>query len=171
MCQNLGDQIVAILPRLHAIARQVARDHNLACDLVQDTVLRALVHADHFQPGTNLGAWLATILKNSHFDELRRRKRQAQVTTTFLVEPVATTGDQDSRLAMRDFERALVTLPPTQREAVMLVGANGWSYKSAARMAGCGLGTMKSRTSRARYQLRRLMDGEEASHQKEERAA
>jgi RNA polymerase sigma-70 factor, ECF subfamily len=171
MSAYFGDQIVETLPRLHAVARQVARDRSLAQDLVQDTVLRALTHADRFAPGTNLDAWLVTILKNSHFDELRRRKRRAQVTATFLAETAATSGEQEAHLDMRDCERALDTLPPAQRQALMLVGAEGWSYEAAARKAGCGLGTMKSRTSRARLRLRQLLDGEKPAQRFEKEAA
>ena len=159
MITTFSDEIVLTLPHLRAYARMIARDRVLADDLVQETVLRALVHAEQFQPGTNLKAWLKTILRNSYINEKRSEKRQAQYAACFAGETAMTRGEQDGHQEMRDCERALALLSEPQREALMLVGANGMSYEEAAKIAGCGIGTMKSRTFRARLQLRRLLEG------------
>ena len=161
MNATFSDKIVLSLPQLRSVARRVARDRVLADDLVQETVLRALIHADQFRPGTNLQAWLATILRNSYINGKRSEKRQAQFAASFASESTMTRGGQEGHLELLEFERAFATLTATQREAVALVGAKGHSYEEAARLAGCGVGTMKSRTSRARVQLRRLLDGSE----------
>jgi RNA polymerase sigma-70 factor, ECF subfamily len=163
MTATMHDDIVQSLPQLRAFACRMARDRSLADDLVQETVLRALVHADQFQPGTNLKAWLATILRNSYFTVKRGEKRVARYAVGFPSEPAVTRGDQEGHVEMLELRSAIAELPAAQREALVLVGANGFSYGEAAQMAGCGVGTMKSRTSRARSQLRRFLDGDEKS--------
>jgi RNA polymerase sigma-70 factor, ECF subfamily len=160
MTAMLHDEIVESLPQLRAFACRMARDRTLADDLVQETVLRALVHADQFQPGTNLKAWLATILRNSYFTVKRGEKRLAQFAVHLPAGPAVTRGEQEGHLEMLELRTAFAELPVAQREALALVGANGFSYGEAAHMTGCGVGTMKSRTSRARNHLRRLL-GEE----------
>ncbi|HXP77942.1 MAG TPA: sigma-70 family RNA polymerase sigma factor [Stellaceae bacterium] len=159
MIATFSDDIVLSLPHLRTVAHRVARDRTLADDLVQETVLRALVHADQFRPGTNLNAWLTTILRNSYINEKRSEKRQGQFAASFASESAMTRGEQEGHLELLDFERAYATLPKVQRDALALVGANGISYEEAARMNGCSVGTMKSRISRARSKLRWLLDG------------
>jgi RNA polymerase sigma-70 factor (ECF subfamily) len=138
----------------------MARDRSLADDLVQETVLRALVHADQFRPGTNLKAWLATILRNSYFTVKRGEKRLAQFSIRFPSEPSVARGEQEGHLQLLELGLAFAELPTPQRKALALVGASGYSYEEAAGLAGCGVGTMKSRTSRARSHLRQLLDGD-----------
>jgi|SRR5579863_2555416 len=146
------DLLVEQLPHLRAFARMLARNPTLADDLVQETVLRALTNVDKFAPDTNLGAWLATILRNQFYNEFRRRARSAAYVDA--VPPLAgCDGDQEARLALREFERAFHALPATQREALSLVGVSGFSYEEAARIVGCAAGTIKSRVSRARVEL------------------
>ncbi len=159
MVERLTEDIVPYLPHLRAFARMLAQDRALAGDLVQETVLRALSHADQFQPGTNLKAWLTTILRNAYFTEKRSQGRIAQIDVEAVRDSSAVSGDQEWHLRMRDFEGAFNTLSPVQREALVLVGASGFSYEQAAEMAGCAVGTMKSRVSRARLQLQTLLDG------------
>ena len=161
MQMSFSDEIVDILPHLRAYARMVARDRVLADDLVQETVLRALVHSDQFRPGTNLKAWLKTILRNSYINEKRSEKRQAQYTAGFAGESAAVRGEQEGHVELNDCAQAFALLSAPQRQALALVGANGMSYEEAAKQAGCGVGTMKSRTFRARLQLRRLLEGQE----------
>jgi RNA polymerase sigma-70 factor (ECF subfamily) len=163
MTALLHDEIVQTLPQLRAVACRIARDRTLADDLVQETVLRALVHADQFQPGTNLKAWLATILRNSYFTVKRGEKRLAQYAVRLPTEPPVMRGEQEGHVEMIEMRRAFAQLPAPQRDALALVGANGFSYGEAATLAGCGIGTMKSRTSRARTHLRRLLDEEGAA--------
>lgn len=159
MTEDLHRDIIALLPHLRAFALMLARDRTLANDLVQDAVVRALSHADQFQPGTNFKAWISTILRNSYFNEMRRRSRTSQVDVETVWNTVTVSGGQEERLHMRDFERAFRKLPPSQREALALVGASGFSYEEAANVSGCAVGTMKSRVSRARWQLQQILDG------------
>ncbi|MBU6507397.1 MAG: sigma-70 family RNA polymerase sigma factor [Alphaproteobacteria bacterium] len=159
MAERLTDDIVPFLPHLRAFARMLARDRTLADDLVQETVVRALSHAHQFQPGTNLKAWLTTILRNAYFTEKRSQGRVAQLDVDVARDSTTVSGGQEWHLRMRDFEGAFNTLSPVQREALVLVGASGFSYEQAAAMAGCAVGTMKSRVSRARLQLQTLLDG------------
>lgn len=159
MAVGLADDIVPYLPHLRAFARMLAQDRSLADDLVQETVVRALSHAHQFQPGTNLKAWLTTILRNAYFTEKRSQGRVAQLGAEVAREVSVASGGQEWHLRMRDFEGAFNTLPAVQREALVLVGASGFSYEQAAGMVGCAVGTMKSRVSRARLQLQNLLDG------------
>ncbi|HXZ02903.1 MAG TPA: sigma-70 family RNA polymerase sigma factor [Stellaceae bacterium] len=161
MVATLGVEIVEHLDHLRACARSLARDRALADDLVQEAVLRALVHADHFRPGSNLRAWLSTILRNAFFDEKRAEKRRMQFVDALASAPASTKGEQEARLAMQDVCRAFARLPAGQRTALALVGAEGFSYEEAARQAGCTIGTVKSRASRARVNLHRLLDADE----------
>jgi RNA polymerase sigma-70 factor (ECF subfamily) len=141
----------------------LARDRTLANDLVQEAVLRALTHAEQFQPGTNFKAWISTILRNSYFNEMRRRSRTSPVDVDTLGNALTVSGGQEEHMHMRDFERVFRTLPPIQREALALVGASGFSYEDAAKVSGCAVGTMKSRVSRARLQLQQILGSEEPS--------
>ena len=158
MAVRLADDIIPYLPHLRAFARMLARDRTLADDLVQETVVRALSHAHQFQPGTNLKAWLTTILRNAYFTEKRSQGRVMRLGTEVVRDAVVANGGQEWHLRMRDFEGAFNTLPAVQREALLLVGASGFSYEQAAGMVGCAVGTMKSRVSRARLQLQSLLD-------------
>jgi RNA polymerase sigma-70 factor, ECF subfamily len=160
---RLRDEIIQYMPHLRGIARLLARDRALAEDLVQETMLRAISHADQFQPGTNLKAWLTTILRNSYFNEKRSQRRLAEYSSITAGQVSVARGQQEHRLQMRDLERAIIKLPAAQREALALVGANGYSYEEAAKMTGCAVGTVKSRVSRARFELQSMLDGGSAS--------
>jgi RNA polymerase sigma-70 factor (ECF subfamily) len=165
MTAPLRDEIIQHMPHLRGIARLLARDRALAEDLVQETMLRAISHADQFQPGTNLKAWLTTILRNSYFNEKRSQRRLAEFSSSTAGRVVtAARGQQEHRLQMRDLKRAMVRLPAAQREALALVGASGYSYEEAAKMTGCAVGTMKSRVSRARFELQSMLDDGGARH-------
>ena len=159
MATAFADDIVKHLSHLRAFARMLAQDRTLADDLVQETVLRALSHAHQFQRGTNLKAWLTTILRNAYFTEKRSQGRLGQLGADGAIESMTTSGGQEWHLRMRDFQCAFNTLPSVQREALALVGASGFSYEEAATMAKCAVGTMKSRVSRARLQLQTLLEG------------
>ena len=148
---SFQDLLVEQLPYLRNFARLLARDGRMADDLVQETALRALANVDKFMPGTNIRAWLSTILRNEFYNELRARSRMAAYLKT--PHPTSHSGDQDWRLSMRDCERAFHSLPASQREALSLVGASGFSYEDAAGIIGCAEGTVKSRVCRARAEL------------------
>lgn len=155
----LHQDIATYLPKLRGFALMLTRDRTLADDLVQETIMRALTHAHQFEPGTNFKAWITTILRNSYFNEIRRRRRFSESALDAASSEPVISGGQEERLDVRDFERAFKRLAATQREALVLVGASGFSYEDAAGVAGCSLGTMKSRVSRARLQLRKMLDG------------
>ena len=159
MTAALRDEIIQHISHLRGIARLLARDRALAEDLVQDTMLRAISHAHQFQPGTNLKAWLTTILRNSYFNEKRSQRRLAEYSSSAFGHVTMARGRQEHHLQIRDLKRAMVKLPVAQREALALVGANGYSYEEAAKMSGCAIGTMKSRVSRARFELQSMLDG------------
>jgi RNA polymerase sigma factor (sigma-70 family) len=155
----IQDMIVTELPRLRAFARMLAKNPTLADDLVQETALRALTYSDQYRAGTNFRAWVATILRNTYFNEMRHGKRLTDLGDRNLREPMMQ-GAQEGHVRMMEFQRALYRLPPSQREALVLVGASGFSYEEAAEIAGCAVGTMKSRVCRARAELKMLLDGE-----------
>lgn len=157
---DLHERIIEQLPHLRAFAVLLAHDRSFAEDLVQEAVVRALAHADQFQPGTNFKAWITTILRNSYFNVVRRRSRLAPMSAVSPGDEPTTSGGQEEHLDLRDFERAFKCLPSAQREALLLVGASGFSYEAAAEVAGCAVGTMKSRVARGRTQLGRILDGE-----------
>jgi RNA polymerase sigma-70 factor, ECF subfamily len=150
---DFATDITECLPRLKVFAFRFAKDRARAEDLVQETVLRALVHADQFRPGTNLIAWLTTILRNCHFNELRSANRLTSLEDIPEAGMPATYDSQDAHLRFLETERRLGDLPAAQREAIALVAVNGYSYEEAAQLAKCAIGTMKSRVSRARAEL------------------
>lgn len=165
MTSSLNHEILDHVSHLNALARFLARDRTLADDLVQETLLRALHYSEQFERGTNLKAWLTTILRNSYFNEKRseaRRRRLTQQGVLVHAEMRIEPGNQETHLELRDFERAFSTLPQVQRQAIALVGAKGYSYEEAAELAGCAVGTMKSRVSRARMALQAMLNEAES---------
>ena len=152
MNRPFADEVIQHLPKLRRFAWRLAGNRSLADDLVQETVLRALVHAEQFQTGTNLLAWLHTILRNCYFNDRRIAQRLTSLDAV-TVAPPTIAGDQEARVHMGDVSGRIEKLAPVQREALLLVGANGHSYEAAAAIAGCAVGTMKSRVSRARTEL------------------
>jgi RNA polymerase sigma-70 factor (ECF subfamily) len=152
-------EMVALVPQMHTFARSLTRDGTRADDLVQEALARALANIERFRPGTNLKAWLFTIVRNEHYSQLRRRKFEAHgVDTDSLPEP-SVPPDHDGDLEVRDLNRALATLSPGQRTALILVSASGFSYEEAANICGCAVGTIKSRVARARDTLMAILDG------------
>ena len=135
-------------------------DHHRADDLVQDTLLRAWEAADRFEPGTNLLAWLYTILRNRFLSEYRSRRHQLDDPDGKLVERLSVLPSQDNRLDYLDLRRALAQLAPEHREALLLVGAEGLPFEEAAAITGVPLGTFKSRINRARSKLAVLLSYE-----------
>lgn len=160
---SFEDDVIACLPHLRAFARLLSRNPTLAEDLVQETVLRALTYRRQFTMGTNLRGWLIVILRNRYFNEVRRSNRRRDVSNIALTEGAAVTGGQEEHLELRDFKIHFETLPEHQREALLLVAINEFSYEEAAQIAGCAIGTMKSRVSRARMSLQKALLGVEFS--------
>lgn len=153
------DDMVALVPQLHTFARSLTRDGVRADDLVQEALMRAFNNIDRFRPGTNLKAWLFTIVRNEHYSQLRRRKFEAHGVDTDLLPEPSVPPDHDGKLELRDLNRALASLSPGQRTALILVSASGFSYEEAAAICGCAVGTIKSRVARARDTLMQMLDG------------
>ncbi len=158
---NPKDEIVLHLKPMRAFALSLTRDMSRADDLVQDTVVKAWTNIDKFQPGTNMRAWLFTILRNTFYSERRKARREVSDSEGVLTEQIAEKPTHDGRLALADFRRAFEKLPDEQREALILVGAEGFSYEVAAAMCGCAVGTIKSRANRGRRRLAELLQLDE----------
>lgn len=157
---DLRRQIAATLPDLRAFARFLVRDRAAADDLVQDSVVRGLAAIDQFQPGTNLKAWLFTILRNQFYEQGRRRKREAVALQARFDDNDATAPEQLARADITDLQTMIWRLPPLLREALILVGAQELSHEEAAMICGVPVGTMKARLSRARTALSALLQPE-----------
>ena len=146
--------MLALLPRLRRFAAGLARDPADGDDLCQATVLRALDRREQWQPGTRLDSWMMTMMRNIWIDEQRARTRRGE---TFVAEEaglgVGEGGGQEAAVELGVIDRALRTLPDEQREAVLLVMVEGYSYKEAAGIVGCPVGTLNSRLVRGRDAL------------------
>ncbi len=155
-------EMLGILPNLRAFAVSLSGRPDRADDLVQDTILKAWAARNSFQPGTNMKAWLFTILRNEFYSQMRKAGREIQDSDGKFTDNLATHPAQYGALDLQDFRVALATLPEDQREALLLVGASGFAYEEAAEVCGCRVGTIKSRVSRARARLQELLqvDGE-----------
>lgn len=150
-------EMLAALPSLRAFAVSLVRRHDRADDLVQETVMKAWGKQESFSPGTNMRAWLFTILRNEFYSQMRRKGREMPDPDGIFAANLATHPEQYGKLDMADFKTALDTLPDDQREAVVLIGASGFSYEEAAEIAGVAVGTIKSRVNRARTKLQELL--------------
>jgi RNA polymerase sigma-70 factor, ECF subfamily len=154
--------VIEAVPRLRRYALSLCRSPDWADDLVQDTLLKALSHCDRFERGTNLDAWLFTILRNTYFVAYRKRRCEVEDVEGGYASRLTSLPDQEEHLAFEDFRRALMKLTPRSREALLLIGVEGISYEDAASSCGCKVGTIKSRVSRARTRLAErlhLVDG------------
>jgi RNA polymerase sigma-70 factor (ECF subfamily) len=154
---SVRDTILAAVPSLRAFAISLSGNVDRADDLVQETLLRALAHIDSFQPGTNMSAWLFTILRNLFRSEYRKRRREVEDPEGNYAESLKSQPEQTGRVEFQEFREALAKLPEDQREALILVGASGFSYDEAAAICGCAVGTIKSRVNRARNRLAQLL--------------
>ena len=152
------DALIAHIPALRAFAIGLARNRHAADDLVQETILRAWSSFGTFIPGTNLRAWLFTILRNVFYSDLRKHRRDVQDSDGIHAARLSQKPDHDGHLAMRDFQRAFDKLIDEQREVLILVGVLGFSYEEAATTIGCALGTLKSRLNRGRLRLAEHLD-------------
>jgi RNA polymerase sigma-70 factor (ECF subfamily) len=155
------DEIALHLAAMRAFAISLTRDPVFADDLVQDTVVKAWTNFGSFREGTNLRAWLFTILRNHFYTTRRKLRRETGDVDGLFAARLAEKPAHDGRLALRDFAVAFAQLPDEQREALVLVGASGFSYEEAARMTCVPAGTVKSRANRARRKLAELLGLEE----------
>lgn len=157
MATEPRDEIVTHLNAMRAFAMSLTRNSALADDMVQDAVVKAWTKIDTFQPGTNMRAWLFTILRNTYYSHHRKARREVSDSEGEMSAQLAQKPDHDGRLQMRDFQTAFATLSDEQREALILVGASGFSYEEAAETCNVAVGTIKSRVNRARAQLSKMM--------------
>lgn len=151
------DELLGAAAFLRAFARTLCHDAELAEDLAQDALLKAWQSRAQYQPGTNLRAWLATILRNRFYSLGRRRKWQADYDQEVIERTLVAPDDPQAIVELEEVRRALAMLPDFQREALILVGAGGMSYEEVAQIAGCPLGTIKSRVRRARDELQAIL--------------
>lgn len=151
------DELVTHLPALRAFALSLTRNRATADDMMQDAVLKAWSNMDKFEKGTNMRAWLFTILRNTYYSSRRKLNREVADVDNAFSDSLSVKPDHDGRLQMMDFKTAFAKLGDEQREALILVGANGFSYEDAADMCGVATGTMKSRVNRARSRLTELL--------------
>lgn len=149
--------LLAAIPKLRAFAVSLCGRPDRADDLVQETLVRAWANMASFQPGTNMIAWLYTILRNEFYTEFRKRRHEVADTDGQFAAQLASHPTQDSHMHFLEFKAALLKLPVDQREALVLIGASGLSYEEAARICTCAVGTMKSRVNRARTKLAEIL--------------
>jgi RNA polymerase sigma-70 factor, ECF subfamily len=166
---SFKDDLVAEMGNLRAFAVSLCGSASVADDLVQETLLRAWSKWDRFQPGTSLRAWLFTILRNIYYSNCRKSVREVQDSEGAYAQRLVVPGDQESHIDLEDFRKALARLPVEQREVLILVGASGVSYEEAATICGVEVGTIKSRLSRARTQLVRLLGWDARAESRTER--
>jgi RNA polymerase sigma-70 factor (ECF subfamily) len=168
---SFKQQLVEAIPMLRGFARSLSGNHDRADDLVQETLAKAIANRDKYKMGTNLHAWLVTILRNQYYSEGRRRWREISDAEGTHAARLAEQPVHAARLEMREFMAALQALPADQREALVLIGASGLSYEEAAEVLGTRVGTVKSRVSRARSRLEAMLAGEEDFERNEEAIA
>ena len=155
--KSFKDEMLSCMPSLRAFGVSLCGRRDKADDLVQDTLMKAWAKQQTFTMGTNMKAWLFTILRNEFYSQMRKRGREVQDTDGAFTERLSIHPSQYGVLDMRDFKKALDLLPPDQREAIILIGASGFSYEEAAQVCGCAVGTIKSRVSRARARLQDVL--------------
>ncbi|HYF07205.1 MAG TPA: sigma-70 family RNA polymerase sigma factor, partial [Acetobacteraceae bacterium] len=154
-------ELVALLPKLRGYARLMTGSPAAADDLVQETVVNALAGRESFVPGTNLPAWLSRILRNTFVSELRRTRTASRARR--FEAPDITPGSAEDQLVLRRLSACLPSLPPEQREALLLTVLDGLSYEAMAERQEVPVGTVKCRVHRARQSLHRmLLDDQEA---------
>lgn len=154
---SFADMMVAEIPYLRAFALSLSGSATFADDLVQETLVKAWTHEESFTRGTNFRAWLVTILRNTYFNEYRKRGREVQDSDHAHAERILVGGDQEATVTMRDVQRALDRLPPEQREILLMIGVTELSYEEAAEICHIAIGTVKSRLNRARARLAELL--------------
>ena len=150
-------ELLDAVPFMRAFGRTLTGDSEQAEDLAQETVLQAWRCRGQFHAGTNLRAWLSTILRNRFYSTQRRRKWRAEYDQEIIERTLVAPDDPSANVELEDVRRALAMLPDFQREALILVGAGGMRYEEVAEIMGCPVGTVKSRVRRARDELQAIL--------------
>jgi len=151
-------ELVAQIPHLRAFARSLCGDPTHADDLAQDAVAKAWRCRDSFEMGTNLRAWTFVILRNQFYSTKRRAWRSVELDREKAEQTLVATDDPLAAIALDDVRQAMMALPAPQREALVMVGAGGFSYEEAADVMNVAIGTVKSRVSRARIELQKILE-------------
>lgn len=160
---NATDELLAGLPKLRKYAFSLCGRAERAEDLVQETVLRALANITSFEPGSNMSAWLTTILRNFFYAEYRKHRREVEDSDGYHASRMQSQPEQEGHMSFLDLQNALDRLKPDHREALIMVGGSGLSYADVAKGFGCAEGTIKSRVNRARGMLAALLGTNEDS--------
>ena len=151
--------LLGAAPKLRAYARGLCGRADFADDLVQETLMKAWAARDRFEAGTSMRAWTFTILRNVWLSDARRARFRADYDEDTAERLLVAPAGQEAPLMLADLQVALMRLPPERREALILVGAEGFSYEEAAQICGCAVGTIKSRVARARAALSAMIEG------------
>ena len=150
-------ELTEVVPHLRAFARGLCGRPDMADDLVQEALLKAWAAQDRFEPGTSMRAWTFVILRNAYLTDMRRNRFRGEYDEGVAERILTAPAGQEEPIHLSDMHRALLTLPPERREALLLVGAGGFSYEEAASICGCAVGTIKSRVGRARATLNAML--------------
>jgi RNA polymerase sigma-70 factor (ECF subfamily) len=157
LSSELRDSLLEAIPHLRAFAISLTGNGDQADDLVQEAIVRGLSNLDKFEAGTNLQAWLFTILRNQFYTLKRRKRREVADPDGMMAGSLSTLPEQHGSLDLRDLAMALAQLPPEQREVLLFAGAEGLKYEEIAQICGAKIGTIKSRMNRARARLAELL--------------
>jgi RNA polymerase sigma-70 factor, ECF subfamily len=160
---ELRQQLLDLIPNLRAFAVSLCGDVERGDDLVQETLVKAWTNFKSFQEGTNLRAWLFTILRNEFYSQMRKKGREVEDVDGLYAERLSVHASQFGHVELAELRKALTHIPADQREALILVGASGFSYEEAAEICGCAIGTIKSRVNRARARVAVLLKMESAA--------
>ncbi len=152
--------LIALIPNLRAFSRMLCRSRDIAEDMVQEALAKAWRAQTSFKAGTNLKAWLFTILRNEFYSYVRRTRRETCWDSEAGERIPAPERQQEWAMDLSDTARALGGLPDNQREALILISAGGFSYDDVAKICGTPVGTAKSRVARARAALLKILDGD-----------
>jgi RNA polymerase sigma-70 factor (ECF subfamily) len=155
---SFGARLVAVIPALRAFGRGLCGRADLADDLAQEALVKAWAARASYLPNTNFKAWIFTILRNHYYSWCRKQKRVAPWDPDAAERLLVCAPAQTGHLELAELATGLQTLPPPQREALILVGAGGFAYEEAAAIVGCAVGTVKSRVARGRAALRIYLD-------------
>ncbi len=156
--EDFKQELVAVIPHLRAFGRSLSGSRDVADDLVQETLMKAWAARSRFQAGTNMRAWTFIILRNHFLSQARRSRFKGEWDELVADRLLSAAAGQDKQIELADLQRALMQLPQSQREALILVGAGGFAYEEAADICGVAVGTIKSRVARGRTALEQMME-------------